>query len=42
MLPQKWMGTKIYPIKQINGFDIDYDYKLPMVEGWLKRLGGYK
>lgn len=41
LLPQKWMGNKIYPIKQEAGFDIDYEYELPMVENWLKKFGGY-
>jgi len=39
--PQKWMGEKIYPLKQEAGFDIDYKYELPMVENWLKQFGGY-
>ena len=42
MLPQKWMGEKIYPIKQTAGFDIDYDYEIPLVESWLIKFGGYK
>jgi len=41
VLPQKWMGNKIYPIEQIAGFDIDYEYELPMVENWLNTFGGY-
>jgi len=39
LLPQKWMGQKIYPIKQEAGFDIDYDWQLPLVEYWLKKYG---
>jgi CMP-N-acetylneuraminic acid synthetase len=39
LLPQKWMGNKIYPIKQEAGFDIDYEYELPMVQNWLKMFG---
>ena len=42
LLPQKWMGKNIYPIKQEAGFDIDYKHELPMVERWLKEFGGYK
>ena len=41
VLPQKWMGNKIFPIEQIGGFDIDYEYELPMVEKWLNTFGGY-
>jgi len=39
--PQRWMGKKIYPIKQNAGFDVDYDYEVPLVEYWLKKYGGY-
>lgn len=38
VLPQRWMGKKIYPIKQVAGFDIDYEYELPMIKGWLKNF----
>jgi len=37
LLPQKWMGRKIYPLKQEAGFDIDYEWQLPLVENWLKK-----
>ncbi len=36
LLPQKWMGKKIYPIKQWGGCDVDYEWQIPMVEFWLK------
>jgi hypothetical protein len=36
VLPQKWMGQKIYPIKQWGGLDVDYQWQLPLVEYWLK------
>lgn len=36
LLPQKWMGTKIYPLKQAGGLDVDYEWQMPMVEHWLK------
>ncbi len=39
MLPQKWMGKKILPIKSEAGFDLDYDWQLPGVEYWLKKNG---
>lgn len=41
LLPQRWMGNKIYPIKQTAGFDLDYSYEIPLVESWLKEYGGY-
>ncbi len=36
LLPQKWMGRKIYPIKNEGGLDVDYPYQLPQAEYWLK------
>ncbi len=36
LLPQKWMGRKIYPLKQWGGLDIDYPWQMPQVEHWLK------
>jgi hypothetical protein len=41
LLPQKWMGRKIYPIKNEGGLDVDYAYQLPQAEFWLRsRYGG--
>lgn len=40
MLPQKWMGQKIYPIYQEAGCDVDYEWQIPIVEWWLKKYGG--
>jgi len=37
LLPQRWMGRKIYPLKQWGGFDIDYEWQLPRLEYWLKK-----
>ena len=37
MLPQKWMGKKIMPIKSEAGFDLDYDWQMPGVKYWLKK-----
>ncbi len=37
MLPQKWMGKKIYPIKSEAGCDIDYEWQVPGIEHWLKK-----
>lgn len=39
MLPQKWMGQKIYPLKQLGGCDVDYEWQIPGVEYWLKEHG---
>lgn len=36
LLPQKWMGKKIYPLKQWGGLDVDYEWQIPQVEFWLK------
>jgi hypothetical protein len=42
LLPQKWMGQKIYPLKQEAGCDVDYEWQMPGVEWWLKKYGGYR
>ena len=39
LLPQKWMGQKICPLKQWGGCDIDYEWQVPGVVEWLKRHG---
>lgn len=39
MLPQKWMGQKIYPLYQEAGCDVDYEWQIPVVEWWLKKYG---
>lgn len=39
LLPQKWMGQKIYPLKQWGGLDVDYEWQIPQVEFWLKEHG---
>lgn len=39
LLPQKWMGRSIYPIKQYGGLDVDYEWQIPLVEYWLKEHG---
>lgn len=36
LLPQKWMGRKIYPLKQEAGLDVDYEWQVPQVEFCLK------
>lgn len=37
LLPQRWMGRKIYPLKQWGGCDVDYGWQIPMVEYWLRK-----
>jgi len=39
LLPQKWMGQKIYPLRQCGGCDVDYERQLPGVEFWLREHG---
>jgi hypothetical protein len=39
LLPQKWMGRKIYPLKQWGGLDVDYEWQIPLVEHWLRAHG---
>lgn len=35
LLPQKWMGQNIFPLKQQGGLDIDYEWQMPQAEHWL-------
>jgi len=39
LLPQKWMGQRIYPLKQWGGLDVDYEWQMPLVEHWLRAHG---
>ena len=39
LLPQRWMGRKIYPLKQWGGLDVDYEWQIPQAEFWLKAHG---
>jgi CMP-N-acetylneuraminic acid synthetase len=39
LLPQKWMGQKIYPLTQEGVLDVDYDYELQIAENWLLKNG---
>ena len=39
LLPQKWMGQKIYPLKQWGGCDVDYEWQVSGVECWLRQHG---
>jgi len=35
LLPQRWMGKKIMPIKSWGGCDVDYKWQIPGVKHWL-------
>ncbi|MBI4342270.1 MAG: cytidylyltransferase [Candidatus Omnitrophica bacterium] len=39
LLPQRWMGRKILPLKQWGGLDVDYPWQVPQVEHWLRAHG---
>lgn len=39
MLPQRWMGRRIHPLRQAGGCDVDYAWQIPMVESWLADRG---
>jgi hypothetical protein len=39
LLPQKWMGRTIYPIKNEGGLDVDFPYQLPQAQYWLQVRG---
>lgn len=39
LLPQRWMGRKIYPLKQWGGLDVDYEWQIPQAEFWLRGHG---
>jgi len=39
LLPQRWMGQRILPIKQWGGLDVDYAWQVPLVEYWLREHG---
>jgi GTP:adenosylcobinamide-phosphate guanylyltransferase len=39
LLPQKWMGRRIHPLRQVGGVDVDYAWQLPHVERWLHDHG---
>lgn len=39
LLPQKWMGQRIAPIRSWGGCDVDYEWQMPQVEFWLRKHG---
>jgi len=42
LLPQRWMGKRIYPLKQLGGLDVDYEWQINQVEYWLRKKGAGK
>ena len=38
LLPQRWMGKKILPYYSDAGLDVDYEWQIPQVKFWLKKL----
>jgi len=41
ILPQKWMGQKIYPLINEAGLDVDYEWQIGQAEWWLRQNGQY-
>jgi hypothetical protein len=39
LLPQRWMGKRILPLKQWGCCDVDYEWQVPQVEFWLRKHG---
>lgn len=39
LLPQKWMGRKIYPIRNVAGLDVDYPFQMAQAAYWLRSNG---
>ena len=37
--PFRWMGRKVYPLKQWGGLDLDFEWQRGQVEYWLKKNG---
>ena len=40
MLPQKWMGQRIFPLENEAGLDIDYAWQMGQAQWWLDNFGG--
>ncbi len=36
LLPQKWMGQRIHPIRNVGGLDVDYPFQMPQAQWWLE------
>lgn len=41
MLPQKWMGQKIYPLIQEAGCDVDCEFQIAQTEYWLRKNASF-
>ena len=39
LLPFKWMGRRIYPLRQWGGLDVDHEWQMPLVKHWLMEHG---
>ena len=39
LLPMRWMGRKIYPLRQWGGLDVDHEWQIPLVKHWLLAHG---
>lgn len=37
--PFRWVGRKVFPMKQWGGLDIDFEYQVGQVEFWLRKHG---
>lgn len=42
LLPQKWMGQKIYPLIQEGGCDVDYEFQMAQTEYWIKKNASHE
>jgi hypothetical protein len=38
-LPFKWMGKRTRALESDYGFDIDYEWQIPVIEHWLRDHG---
>ncbi len=38
-LPFRWMGNRSYALTSDYGFDIDYEWQIPVIEHWLREHG---
>ena len=37
--PFRWVGRRVFPMKQTAGLDVDFEYQLGQVEYWLRQHG---
>jgi CMP-N-acetylneuraminic acid synthetase len=38
-IPFRWIGTKVHPLHQEGGCDVDFEWQFPVVEHFLRRVG---